>query len=250
MGKYKTYTIEAFMIRPAEEYRSLIENKCGYIEEFTGGEETVNKVFNGPLTADKYIQNLGESGKGLAVFKGRIRNRGIKQNARGSLVGSFGEYDYKGIFNVIGEVINPNRWGLVADCPVERELVNECKSGCLTYVEDLIEKGADPKYRGSYALQTAAVGGHLEVVKYLVEECGCDINNNLPAQQALYAGHLHVVKYLVSKGASLGKSFQEIPLAAQTDKETIEFLHENGYIDEDKKDNILKMMETRKQCLS
>lgn len=125
---------------------------------------------------------------------------------------------------------------------VEEELLDECENGCLTYVEELVEAGADPKFRGSYALQSAAKNGHLEVVKYLVEECGCDINKNLPAKEALSLGHLHVAKYLVSKGASLGKTFS-MTLLAYADDETLGFLYGGEYINDEEMEQALKARE-------
>lgn len=120
----------------------------------------------------------------------------------------------------------------------DQELINECESGCLTYVEELVESGADPKRRGSYALQQAAAKGHLEVVEYLVEQ-GCDINKNLPAQQALNNGHTHVVKYLVSKGASVGTI--QMGFLVDCDEDVLQYLQDSEQITDEQLEEATKI---------
>jgi len=62
---------------------------------------------------------------------------------------------------------------------------------------------------GCTALHGAAVTGHLDVVKYLIEECGADVEaidplGSTPLHEATYNDHLEVVKYLVEQcGANL-----------------------------------------------
>ena len=135
-----------------------------------------------------------------------------------------------------------NNHRLIKECPVifevtaggtglvgalGSEFIDECGEGCLIYVKEEIENGADPKFRGSYGLQVAAANGFLDIVEYLVER-GCDVNENLPAQQALHNGHTHVVKYLVSKGASIGTV--QMGLLEYCDEDVLEFLHESKNI--------------------
>ena len=59
----------------------------------------------------------------------------------------------------------------------------------------------------------AAKNGHLNVVKYLVEE-GADVNAHVmgdetPLIRAAWSGHLDVVKYLVEQGADVNKSVRD-----------------------------------------
>lgn len=240
MTSYRTFTWDAYIVRPTEEYR---KKGYGYRETFTGNEDLGHKVFIGGLSAHKYIECLCGGGDKLSVFGGTIFDGGLKTDKNGDLyVGVYGEYDYVGDFVLRGEV---RKFGNRAECSVDREFLTECKNGCLTYVEDLVKQGANPNGRGDYALQVASKYGHLEVVKYLVEECGCDVNKNLPAKEALYLGHLHVVKYLVSKGASLGGNFS-VSLLRGLDDDSIYYLYDNGYIDEDKRDSVFET----KECIN
>ena len=54
------------------------------------------------------------------------------------------------------------------------------------------------------ALQRASEKGHLEVVKYLVEECRANVHadNDWALRLASENGHLEVVKYLVLNGGA------------------------------------------------
>ena len=79
------------------------------------------------------------------------------------------------------------------------------KRGQLEIVKYLVEQGgADINFRNGQALGEASYDGQLEVVKYLV---GQGMNDNAVVDQALmYAsenGHLEVVKYLVENGADV-----------------------------------------------
>lgn len=71
-------------------------------------------------------------------------------------------------------------------------------------VKYLIESGADINKGGSWALQTAAEHGHLDVVRFLAEH-GVDIHDDEDRALcvAYYCGHLGVAKYLVENGANL-----------------------------------------------
>ena len=63
---------------------------------------------------------------------------------------------------------------------------------------------------GSNAFHYAVRGGHLDVIKYLVEERACDpkiaANNRITAlyTSSVY-GHLDVIKYLIEEGVILIK---------------------------------------------
>ena len=84
------------------------------------------------------------------------------------------------------------------------------KRGQLDVVKFLIAQGAqvghiDDMGRDNLVLQSAIAGGHLPVVKYLVELCNFkDLTQDLALgllHSATTAGHLEVVKYLVNCGA-------------------------------------------------
>lgn len=89
-------------------------------------------------------------------------------------------------------------------------LVEASYYGHLEVVKFLVENGANVNnivkgYLGmnrDTALVSASANGHLEVVKYLVEN-GANINNGRNALEvAAEEGHLAVVQYLVSQGAN------------------------------------------------
>ena len=86
---------------------------------------------------------------------------------------------------------------------LEDTLKYSAEKGHLEIVKYLVDE-----HQGSVtkdlALVLSAENGHLEVVKYLVEECNADIHSDEGYILAKSArnGHLRVVEYLVSKGAS------------------------------------------------
>jgi len=89
-----------------------------------------------------------------------------------------------------------------------------CKHGHLELAKFFFENGAlisdrdrDVKRQGN-ALHYAAWGGHLELVKWLIDDCGAsldavDIVGNTALLYAVYGGHRHVVDELLSRGRSL-----------------------------------------------
>jgi len=82
------------------------------------------------------------------------------------------------------------------------------RGGHLEVVKLLLEHGADPNVKnrdGKTPLHNAASEGHLEVVKLLLER-GADPNvkdddGNTPLHNAAWRGHLEVVKLLLEHGA-------------------------------------------------
>ena len=87
------------------------------------------------------------------------------------------------------------------------------RKGNLTKLKDVVtEKGKDfvVKSRGKgqdTILHIATISGHLEVVQYLVEQCGCDVtalgqHEQTPLHNAAHEGHDNVVVYLANLAPS------------------------------------------------
>ena len=81
--------------------------------------------------------------------------------------------------------------------------------GHLNIVQYLIaECGCDAMRKtnsGSTSLRMACSGGHFDIVKYLIDECKCDMmcrDNDgwLPIHSASYKGHMDIVLYLIGRG--------------------------------------------------
>ena len=72
----------------------------------------------------------------------------------------------------------------------------------LKYLVD--KKGADTRYENDISLRYASFNGHTDVVKYLVKRGG-DIHvlDDFPLRHAAINGHLDTVKYLVENGANI-----------------------------------------------
>jgi len=86
-----------------------------------------------------------------------------------------------------------------------QELIDSSKTGDLEKVKTLVEGGANIHVCNDYAVRLASENGHLEVVKYLVEQQGANIRAcyDYALRYASYNGHLEVVKYLYDKGADI-----------------------------------------------
>jgi ankyrin repeat protein len=90
-----------------------------------------------------------------------------------------------------------------------------CKVGDLDGVRHLVQKkGVDPKdsrFNNTYTppLIMSIICNHMELVKYLVEECSVDMNiqekkyGHTATMAAIIAGNFEGLKYLVEKGADL-----------------------------------------------
>ena len=91
-------------------------------------------------------------------------------------------------------------------CDINKILFYVCHYGHLEVVKYLIEDyGANVRAENDLAVQWASGGGHLEVVKYLAEKCGANARaeNDYAVQCASENEHLEVVKYLVEKCGSV-----------------------------------------------
>ena len=94
------------------------------------------------------------------------------------------------------------------------------ENGHLNIVKYLVEQGID--FQEEDALVYAVRNGHLDIVKYLVEK-GSDIhiNNEEPLREASKRGYLNIVKYLVERGADIHVN----------DDEPLRKARQNGHVD-------------------
>ena len=74
-------------------------------------------------------------------------------------------------------------------------LAGACRGGHLELVKFLVEKGAN---NWDWGLAHACRGGHLDLAKYMVEQGAIDWNWGM--QNACLEGHFELVKFLVEKG--------------------------------------------------
>ena len=77
-----------------------------------------------------------------------------------------------------------------------------CLYGHIQVVKYLAEEcGINARAENDWPVQCASRHGHLEVVKYLVEKCGADVraNNDESVRLVFWHGHFEVVKYFVEK---------------------------------------------------
>ena len=96
-----------------------------------------------------------------------------------------------------------------------------------------IIKTLNPKTCDCWSLRYASWNSHLEVVKYLIENCGANVHtqNNSALCDACSDGHLEVVKYLIEKcGADVKNTNDEaIKRAVRINSpELIKYLIEHG----------------------
>jgi ankyrin repeat protein len=91
----------------------------------------------------------------------------------------------------------------------------------------LVDRGADPAVKridGGTALHAAAEQGSVEVFRYLIEDCGLDIDaecqdkNMSPStalRNAASNGNIDVCRYLLERGAKVDAGSQPLMAAAQ-----------------------------------
>ena len=94
---------------------------------------------------------------------------------------------------------------------LEEQLLRACQEGDLRNVKRLVTfYGIDPRtvrdctQRNYTPLHWAAVFGHIDIVKFLVEEMNCDVecrddSRNTPLHRAALAGRLNVLQYFIEK---------------------------------------------------
>jgi ankyrin repeat protein len=76
-------------------------------------------------------------------------------------------------------------------------LKGACEGGHMEIVKYMIEKGADDWHGG---LEGACYGGHMEIVKYMIEKGADDWNGGL--YNACLEENIEIVKYMIKKGAN------------------------------------------------
>ena len=95
---------------------------------------------------------------------------------------------------------------------LNERLLDEATLGNTKAVIELIARGADVNYRdpelGDCALHRAAMGGHTETARVLIEH-HADVNapddlGDRPLHWAADGGHMETVRLLVEKGADVG----------------------------------------------
>ena len=92
--------------------------------------------------------------------------------------------------------VDPNKRIVIS---YENLLLNSSKNGELALIKEAVSKGASINYYGR-PLTEATSGGHLDIVKYLVEKGSW--NQDFALLIAVVHGYLDIVKYLLEKGVT------------------------------------------------
>ena len=92
------------------------------------------------------------------------------------------------------------------DNNLNEQLIEASEKGDLSQVKYSIDHGADAHYDDDYALREAAYGGHMEIIKYLVEEHKADAHavDDQALRYAALEGYFEIVKYLVEEHNAAG----------------------------------------------
>lgn len=126
---------------------------------------------------------------------------------------------------------------------MNEELIKAAKEGNLKTVHELLLNAADPNYKGNdsraTALHRAVLKGHLDVVQILVDSANLETRDKYgrtPLFYAVHGGHLEILKYLLEKGANSKERTKAgttllILAAILGHTEIIKFLVENGFSD-------------------
>jgi ankyrin repeat protein len=103
--------------------------------------------------------------------------------------------------------------------------------GHMELVRYLVEAGADIHTEEDYALRYAAKNGHLEVVRFLIEN-GADVHaeNEFALKTAFFKGFKDIVFYLIDRGADIHIEGEVLLrwAAAEGDKNMVRYLIERG----------------------
>jgi ankyrin repeat protein len=112
------------------------------------------------------------------------------------------------------------------DCLRLTPFINCAAGGEKELCKFLVERGADPSVKrkdGGTALHAAAHLDRVDVCRYLVEDCGLDINaecrdENMnprtPLCLAALNGNIDVCRYFLEKGAKVDRGYQPLMAAA------------------------------------
>ncbi len=134
--------------------------------------------------------------------------------------------------------------------PLGRELLNMAEKGDLARVKELIKQGANIYIKDSWGctpILEAALKGHLEIVKLLID-CGAEVNvvnketNQTVLHMASKASNSDLVKFLIAKGADVDAIdyWKNTPLfsaASGNKKEIVEILISAGACVDFRNDN-------------
>ena len=94
-------------------------------------------------------------------------------------------------------------------------LKSACEEGHLDVVKYLVQNGANIRANDDWVLNIASEHGHLEIVKYLVDGVfeGADVLSRqcLALREAVENGHSDIVKFLIEKGADV-HIWEDMPL--------------------------------------
>ena len=120
----------------------------------------------------------------------------------------------------------------ISDCNGSTALHYSCRWGHLSIVECLtsLQINDTEDSRGRKGLHLAAEFGQAHIVKYLVESCNHDINEedkygNTPLYMACIYNHLPVVEYLTAQpNCNINSNNERHPLIAAVDKEHLEIV--------------------------
>ncbi len=114
----------------------------------------------------------------------------------------------------------------------EQEFLDACKSGNVQLVRQYLSRGANPRMSDDLALLCAVIGGNLELVKLLLEECELnpDALDGAPIRHAAAKGAIEIIHALVVSGADVRtRGSQSLNWAAiHGHTEVMKYLMESG----------------------
>lgn len=104
------------------------------------------------------------------------------------------------------EALHPSRAVLqvIRNSYSRASLIDVCEYGDLSALQELIAKKVNIRTNDDWALQLAALHGHMDIVRLLVEN-GADVHagNDMPLRGAAEEGHIEIVKFLLERGADM-----------------------------------------------